>query len=218
MRTRRFPPWRQRRPRSSAKQEETQTERFKADQSEDPALLKLNADNLKQPLSVCGLRQQSGRLWETVEVVLSVQGQTSAVSVIGGHCLLRMQRRVNKLTRSARLGFSRLTHSWSLAPSLTLCLLPLSPPGHKTDFSKELYSCEHPCRLCLWHSIQPMLQVHLHFEPPISSTGWCHSARMLKAPSVYKGSKRTSANTVHQVCVVFGRVCLISTAAKLIPE
>lgn len=151
-------------------------------------------------------------------VVLSVQGQTSAVSVIGGHCLLRMQRRVNKLTRSARLGFSRLAHSWSLAPSLTLCLLPLSPPGHKTDISKELYSCEHPCRLCLWHSIQPMLQVHLHFEPPISSTGWCHSARMLKAPSVYKGSKRTSANTVHQVCVVFGRVCLISTAAKLIPE
>lgn len=144
MRTRRFPPWRRRRPHSSAKQEETQTERFKAAQSEDPARLKPSADNLKQPLSMCGLRQQSERLWETVEVVLSVQGQTSAVGVIGGHCLLRMQRRVNKLTRSARLRFSRLTHSWSLTPSLTLCLPPLSPPEHKTDFSKEPDSCEHP--------------------------------------------------------------------------
>lgn len=143
MRTRRFPPWRQRRPRSSAKQEETQTERFKADQSEDPALLKLNADNLKQPLSVCGLRQQSGRLWETVEVVLSVQGQISAVSVIGGHCLLRMQRRVNKLTRSARLhqGTKLIFQKSSTAASIPVvfvCDIQYSP------WCKCTFTLSHP--------------------------------------------------------------------------
>lgn len=136
-------------------------------------------------LRACDLRQQCEQSWETVGVVLSVQRQTSAVSLIG-----------------KAVSFENATHSpiygsvvWHIPdPSLLLSpfvFLPRSPPPlHKQNFQKHptAASISGKCRpLCPWHSIQPILQVHLHFEPAISSTAWCHSALSAEGPMFTKG-------------------------------